>query len=535
MPETETDLNETLDRVLGMVVRRRWWILTAACATALATMAVVSLLPNRFSSEATLIVVQQQVPERYVTPTTTTAISDALQAMTQEVLSRSRLLGIIEDFGLYVKERKHRAPEEVIELMRRSIEIKPVDVVPGQKDFNTFKISFTADNPHMAEEVTGRLTALFIEENVKTRADQATNTTNFLGEQLAAAKVKLEAQERLLREYKMQHLGELPEQEAGNLAILSGLQGQLQNTTAALSRAQQQRAYLESLLGGYRSAVSRGATIPAVSGASHVVTPIDVAQSELAHLRSEREKLLGSYTPQHPDVVKLDQEIAQKQAELARLKSVKPARTEDVQTSSAPVAGAEEDASLAQFKSQLVANRLEIDNLTKDEKRLKTAIEEYQNRLNATPIREQQLSGILRDYELTKRDYADLLSKQTQSELSTSLEKRQEGQHFRLVDPPSLPTVPSSPQRAKISLGGAAAGLFLGLALAFFKENKDSAFHSEKELSHNFSLPLVLGLPLLLTPAQERGRARKRVFELVAGCIMVLVVCAAEFYVYRHG
>jgi hypothetical protein len=153
-------------------------------------------------------------------------------------------------------------------------------------------------------------------------------------------------------------------------------------------------------------------------------------------------------------------------------------------------------------------------------------------------VREQQLAGILRNYDQLKLDYADLLAKKTQSQLSADLEKRQEGQQFRMVDRPSLPTVPSSPKRVKISLGGVGAGLGLGLALAFLMEMKDGSFHSEEDLSQRFSLPLVVGVPLLLTLHEERSRTRKRALELAAGTGLVLAVLFAqlyEFYLYSHG
>src|SRR5580704_10381082 len=121
MPEAQGDLNESLNRILRTLVRRRWWVLLPVAVTVFATLIVLSRTPNRYSSEATLLVVQQQVPQRYVLPTTTTDIREALQATTQEVLSRTRLLQIIDEFGLYPKERKRLSPEGLLELMRRFI------------------------------------------------------------------------------------------------------------------------------------------------------------------------------------------------------------------------------------------------------------------------------------------------------------------------------------------------------------------------------------------------------------------------------
>ena len=339
------------------------------------------LLPNQYVSEGTLLVVQQQVPERYVTPTTSSGLADALQAMKEEVLSRTRLFEIIDEFHLYQKERRRLAPEQVIGLMRRNIDIQPLNTQTEQRDFNAFKISFTADNPHLAQEVTSKLTSLFIEENLKTREDQATNTTNFLSEQLSDVEKRLTDQEARLRDYKMKHLGELPEQEQGNLAVLSGLQTQLQSTEAALGRAQQQHVYLQSLLNNYRNLVKQGGAPEGIFG-KVAGTPLDTAQNELTRLQSVRDDLLARYTPQHPEVRKAEADAARQQQLVDRLKSAKAPEPDTDKLSSAGHADADDDdASVMQVKSQLEANRLEIQSLSKDEQRIKAAAAQYENRL----------------------------------------------------------------------------------------------------------------------------------------------------------
>jgi capsular polysaccharide biosynthesis protein len=176
--------------------------------------------------------------------------------------------------------------------------------------------------------------------------------------------------------------------------------------------------------------------------------------------------------------------------------------------------------------------------MTGEEQKLKTAIEQYQRRLNQTPVREQQLAGILRNYEQLKLDYTDLLNKESQSRMAADLEKRQEGQQFRLVDQPSLPTVPSSPNRIKISLNGVAGGIGLGLALAFIVNLWDRSFRSEKELGRQFTFPIMVSVPLFLTPREQQVRAWKRNIQWVAGAGLALAVVAAElyeYYLYRHG
>jgi hypothetical protein len=151
-----------------------------------------------------------------------------------------------------------------------------------------------------------------------------------------------------------------------------------------------------------------------------------------------------------------------------------------------------------------------------------------------TPVREQQLASILRDYELSKQDYADLLGKETQSQLATSLEKQQGGEQFRLVEPPSLPAVPSSPQRIKFSLMGIGAGLFLGLVVAFLTEFSRPTFHTPREVTQRLGAPLVIGLPVVFTRVELRRRTWRKTFELMGGSVLALVIGVAEFYVLRH-
>jgi len=543
--ETDRSLYDTLEPAFRLLKRRRWYILPVAVGTALITVVALYQLPNRYTSESILFVVEQQVPQRYVTPTSSTELAEALPAMTQEVLSRSRLLELVEQFDLYPSRRKGLLPEEIDALMRQDIKIDPLAPTPGHKS-KAFKISFTAAKAILAQQVTSKLTSLFIQENLKTRGDQARNTTSFLHERLAIARQSLEKQEGLLRDFKTKNLGELPEQQQGNLAILGGAQLQLQNISTNLNRAQQQRVYLESLINGYRRLLVRASATtghdPNRPETSRPVTPYQIAKDKLVQLQVQRAKLLIEYQPKHPDVLAINREIAAQQAVVDALNPTaaenrEPVSTEPTQVtqqaSSVPLQS-ETDASIAQLNSQLESNRVEIANLVKEEAQQKTLISAYQSRLNLTPVREQQLAGILRDYELSKQDYADLLGKEQQSQLAMSLEQQQAGQQFRLVEPPSLPALPSSPQRLKISLGGIGAGLLLGLVFAVLAELKSPVFYTENDVSQRFSIPLVVGFPVLRGPKDIRGRMWSRVFECVGGAVLFIGVLIAEAWVYRH-
>jgi polysaccharide chain length determinant protein (PEP-CTERM system associated) len=552
--ETDAGLGETIVRFAGALIRNRWWFMLTAATVIIATASVLALLPNRYTSEATIIVVQQSVPERYVVPTATTDLNRVLEAIMQEVLSRPQLMALIQEFGLYREEREHLAPERILSRMRADIDVRPLDPVGepyGQRDLNAFKISFTAGTPLIAQEITRRLTSLFIQTNVNSRARQATNTTAFLHEQLEAAKAKLADQEQKLRDFKMQYLGSLPEQQQGNLAILGSIQSQLQNTEDSLDRARQQKVYLESMMDGYRRLATQSASMAPAAGVTQVngvIQPpslLEIARANLARLQSKEADLRTTYGAQYPEVLEVQRQIAAAEAAVSSLKSARPiGEGEDPKTEKAAAqkqlaaggstAPSGDNASMAQIESQLEANRLEIADLSKDEAQLKAKMTTYQDRLNLTPVREQQLAGLMRDDDLLKKEYSDLLSKELESQLATNLEEQQGGQQFRLIDPASLPTVPSSPKRGKIALGGAAAGVFLGLALAFLIDAKDHSFHTEKDLKRQHRFPIVVSMPLVLTAEEQRHHNWRTVVEWFGGAVAAMSVSAAGLYLYIH-
>jgi polysaccharide chain length determinant protein (PEP-CTERM system associated) len=515
------------------------------CCIALASCVVLVLLPVRYTSSATLLVVQQQVPLRYVVPNSTTDVTSALQAMKQEVLSRAQLLRMVTDFGLYQKQRQRLAPEQLIDLMSSNIDIVPFNQNPQQlgKDFDAFKIAFTTENPLLAQQVTNNLTSLFINEYLRTGAEQATYTTNFFQQQVEEKRKELEAQEERLRNFKLQHVGELPEQQPGNLGILTGLQAQLQSTMASLNRAQQQRALLQAELQATprrRPASDIGPAVVQPGNSTQLVSPIDAAQMDVSRLEAERSTLLSKgYTSQHPDMARNQRDLARAGDKLKRLKAAAPPAETALSSAQSPstalIPEPADDPATAQLKSSLQANRLEIENLTREEARLKAAVAQYENRINQTPVREQQEAGILRDTEVLRQQYAELQKKAQESQLATNLEKQQGGQQFRLIDPASLPSLPSSPKRGKISLGGAAGGLALGLALAILMEMRDTSFRTEKDLTKQLSPLFVLGIPVLPTPQEERRRKWRNIFQWTAASAMVLLVVAAELYVNKSG
>lgn len=515
------------------MIKRRWWLVVPMVVVGLGACAVSTVIPNHYQSEATILVEHQQVPERYVTPNSTSDMREALLIMTDAILSRTQLLQIINEYGLYANKRTHMDSEELVDLMRSNVTIEPMEKNPESKDLNAFKISFTGDEPHLVQEVTSRLTTLFTQENLRLREEQSIGTTKFLEDELQIAATDLKQQEDRVRDYKMRYMGELPDNQAGNLAILTGLQSQLQNAQQNLTRAKEQQVFLQSMISQSKTLAAEGIVVPGTP----VTDPHAATKGELNRLRNERADLLSRYTDKYPDVVKIDEQIRRLEALLAPTQQPPDPKNEAAASPASPKATkpVEKNASVAQLESQLEVNRLEIQNTTEEIQRLEARNAEYQGRINQTPVREQQLADLLRDYDLSKKNYDDLLSKKNQSELATSLERRQQGQQFRVIDPASLPMKPASPLHVKVSLGGIGLGLALGCVLVFLLESQNHSLMDEKDLTRLFSFPLMVGVPLLLSRVERRRKSRIAVVEWLVGATLCFAVCATEFYVYRRG
>ena len=534
MPEQEVGLDESLNKLLAIALRRRWWVLITATVVTLGTCLAASLLlPDRYESKATILVERQDVPDRYVTPNSTIDVREVLLSMADAILSQTQLHQIIDEFALYPEERRQgSAPEQLVDLMRKRIKIEPMQKAGEPQNLNVFTISFAGDDPHQAQDVTSKLTNLFMEGSDKSREAQSRGTTNFLSSELKAASEDLKQQESRVRAYKMQNLGELPEQEGANVAGLTGLHSELQNTNATLAHAREQEAYLQSMLSQYESMAASQA---AVSGPEDTSLQ-DTYRAQLTQLRKDKADLLAKYTAEYPDVVKVNEQIRETEALLAAsTQAPKPKKEGTAPEEPKSVRPVENNAAIAQVKSQLEANRLEIKNALEDAKQIEARIDEYEHRLNLTPVREAQLAELLRGYDQAKQRFDDLSTKQTQSELATSLEIRQQGERFNVIDPPSLPMGPSNPQRVKLSLAGFGLGIALGVALAFLVETRDHSLRDEEALRTTFSFPLLLGVPILLSKLDERRRSRRVAFEWVLGTALCLLICVTEFYVYRRG
>ena len=230
----------TLDDIVRALTRRRWIVLLPFALGLAATPLLARFAPERYRSETLIMVVPQRVPDSYVKATITESVEDRLPAITDQILSRSRLERIIQEMDLYREARQQQVMEDVVARMRQD-----VTVGVATKDANSFRLSYVSDHAETARKVTERLGSLLIEQNLTDRNNQAESTSQFLATQLEDAKRRLLEQEKKLEEYRKRHAGQLPTQMQANLQAIQNASLQLQALNDSMNRAQERRLLIE--------------------------------------------------------------------------------------------------------------------------------------------------------------------------------------------------------------------------------------------------------------------------------------------------
>jgi polysaccharide chain length determinant protein (PEP-CTERM system associated) len=512
-----------------LLLHRKWLIFSVFLAVSAATIVIARQLPDVYTSETVILVDAQKVPEAYVKSTVTGDVRNRLGTLSQQILSATRLQRIIDSLNLYPEDRKKMAREDLIDQMRKDISVSVVSDFGGSQDLQAFRISYSGENSRLVAQVTNELASLFIEENLKAREQQATGTTEFLQNQLQETRQTLEAQEAKLKDFKLNHIGEMPEQQTANLQILGQLQSQLQLEGEALARAEQQKTYIQSMMSqtapvvdlddGERNAPQK----PPAKGPNPSTSSVNSDKARLA-------ALLSRYTDDYPDVRKLRKQIETEEAKAKAAATVAEATPAIVAETPPPAPRPERAPQPVNYFNPVVQAQLgtvetDIAKRKEEVQRLSRSISTYQAKLEAIPVREQQITELVRDYEISKAHYSQLLEKQLSAETATQLEIRQKGEKFVILDPGQVAERPSRPNRLLIDSAGSVGGLLLGMLLAICTDFLGMSIISPQDIAAASGLPVLEVIPVIQTRTDRRLQKRRIVFAAVSAMTMVLAVC----------
>jgi succinoglycan biosynthesis transport protein ExoP len=498
---------------LPIVWRRKWWLIVCLCLGSVIAVAYAYSLPPMYRSSTLILVEAPKVPASYVSSTVTTPIQERLNTLNQQIMSRTNLERIARDFGL---EQKHAEPtyldrfierakkklrstlasygydifperpapqaqgisDQTIERLRRNIEVSVV----GRGRNDAFTVSYSGPEPQTVMRVTGTLASLYIEKNLRARERRVEGTSEFIEQQLELARSELEHQEGRIKEFKEAHMGALPEQLDANLRKVDHQQAALQSHNEALASAEERKAMYQRQLVDVESQ-----TVPV----SPTGAPVDPRRAELARLHDRLAGLQAQFNENYPDIGILKRQIRELEARLTG----SPAQPSDEDTEAgAPAASA--SPLRTQIAAELQAVNSEIRSLRSQRQQIEAALQAYEKRIDATFDNEQQLHDLSRDYNVTRQNYQSLLEKRLSAKLSESLEKRQKGEQFRIIDPAYLPNQPYKPDRPRVILMGMALSTGLGIGLIFLLEVLNpTGYRKAEDVRSAFEIPVLATIP----------------------------------------
>jgi len=476
-------------------LRRYWWVflITVPVCTAIAGVAS-KVLPRKYTSQTVVLVEPPAVSADVVRPVVPEDLGPQLASMQQRILSRTRLEPVIEKFGLYQQERKRHTMDELVLRLRDSIEVVPMEpmagTAAGNRQLPGFTVKVTFDNPLAAQQICSEVTSMFTVESASASVQQGKQATSFLTQQLEDAKAKLDDEDARLAQFKGRYLGSLPDDEQRNLTLLAGMNTQLEAQTQGLGRAQQEKAFDETLLTQEESSwhTAQSGQNPETDDRQLIAL-----QDQLAALRSK-------YTDEHPDVIKLKARIADLKSKIAAAPSV------DEKKGKEGTAAPKEPLQIQQLRAKLHQDELNVADMTRQQAQVQQQIHALESRIQSSPAVEQQYKELTRNHQTALDFYNNLLKNREQAVMASNLQQQQEGEQFRMLDPASLPNKPSFPNVRMFLGGGAGAGFALGVGILFLLTLNDKSLHSERDVETYLKLPVLAAVPLF----DVRGHGKSR-------------------------
>ena len=488
--------------IIEIVLRRRWWIIATFCLSMIVGICLAIMLPRIYSAKTIILIQPQKVPTNYVQSVVSMDIDSRLNILTQQILSRSNLEKIIQDFNLFSEPKyENMFVEDKINELRKKISIElifPDETRDSRRfqprDQDAFSISFKGKDPEKVLKITNSLTSYVIDANLKARATEAIGTSNFLREEVDSIQIELAEKEKTLKEYREKYMGGLPQQLETNLRMLDRLQERLNARKIDLINAKNKLAILENQILEGDILLNRNSGEPLTA---------EEAKARLAYSETR-------YTDKHPDVIRYKKMITEMK---------KKNKNNDKDTSDgAPYIPINLRIQKQQYKAEIETYMADISNLT-------SQIRDYQKRVEDTPKKEQELLLVERDYDNIKKTHNELLSRKLEAEISLNMEKKQKGEQFQIIDPATLPEKPISPNMKILFLLTLVAGPNIGLGLIFLMEYFNTSFRNPEDLESYLDLSVLATLPIVYHEKDKRKQRLSLVFSILSvmlSCVLLI-------------
>lgn len=494
----ETEIKNLHD-LIAIVKRRKWSIVIPAVSLIAAAVVIALAIPPKYRSTTTILIEDQEIPRDYVTSTVTGYAEQRLHTINQRIMSTPKLLEIINRFNLYADMKSTRTTEEIIAGMRRDIKFETVsaDVIDPRTGRPTpatiaFTLSYEGKNPGTVQQVANVLASLYLEENLRVRAQQTEGTSQFMEAEMMGLKGQLAAVEAKIADFKGRNITSLPELSQFNLSELNRVDREIDQLTAQLRSIKEREGYLQTQL----------ATIPTDAASQD--------KTRLNELRVQLGNLMSRVSENYPDVRKTRLEIAELE------KRIRAAGQDGL--------GAKPDNSAyITLASQLASARNEIESVNRQIAALEKKRGGYSRRIEASPKVEEGYKALLVERNNLQLKFDDISKKSLEARVAHGLEKEQKGERFTIIDSARLPEKPVSPNVTAILLIGVILALGAGVGTASLLEYSDHSVRGTDALARATGFPVLAAIPEIKTAEDMARRGGRFKLLLAGGSICVTV------------
>jgi len=484
--------------------RRRWIGILAFGAVLACGLSATLSLPNLYRASTKVLVDNQEISETFVRQTVTAELETRIQTLYQQVTSRERLTDLINRLGLYPEERRHQPFEEVVDRMRRDVNLQLQGLeANGRNATVAFTVSYSGRDPRQTAIVANTLAGYFVDENAAGRKRQAARTAEFLNQQAEQLKTELDQHDNRTSDYIRRHNSDLPQQLGANESALARLSSRLQLNGDLQLRQIERRERIQR-------EIAEATTGP-------VTADTRQAEAELSRLKGDLAAMKNRYSDRYPEVARLSAEVASREAQLT-------ARAAASKSAPPPPKPPEGAAALADVDTQLQTLRAEEGTLRKE-------IGSYESRVASTPSRAMELERLARGYDTSRERYQSLMKAYEDAKVAASLEQNQGAEEFRVLDPAVPPRDPIAPNRVWLLMIGIVGALVAAVAAIVVVEKLDNSFHAPDDVMSFIKVPILATIPRVFTAAATRRLRFRRIAATSAAIIVLTLLAAGSWYV----
>ena len=467
---------------VSVVSRRKWWFIVPLVLSIIVAAALAMLLPREYTSEAEIGIADPTLSPELLRGVQSLDAQERQRAISQQLLSKTVLERVVREENL----SPGKPVEQTAAALRSKVEehiVVPQPIgrmVPGREGIDSFRLGYVDAKPERAQAIANRLATVFVEENSKTKTQQAQNTSEVLAAQLKASQERLAKLQEQLRVKKQANIGRLPDQMNANVSMVNGLRQQHESLSLQFRTEQDRLTMIEGQLEQMKQGAGGAMTSSgqaAIQGAQTRITDLE---------RQLRQYQASGYTEQHPDIIATKEELAVARRELTSVRQQSPGNSADLVAT---------DPAYRQKINERDAGRLRVATLQRQMSQALAQIGSYQSRVDSAPLVEQELSSLVQDESLERKRYEDLSSQYQKAQTAEEVTRQQGGERFVVLNLASLPTRPTSPDLLKLMAIAIGLGFMLGAAAVIGREFLDRSVHDARGLQNEFEVPVLGEIP----------------------------------------